>query len=435
MRHVAVAGRLKLTRSSNGVVLFLIAILGATVLLGSVGLDLLLLPHDPALGLDFAAFYAAGVALRQGHDPYNWAQLRTIEHHLRSISDPHRAMSFDSYANPPFFTALMAPVTALPVDVAYVSWVVVSILALLAGLAVTAHTYGMERWRVLLLFVLTPVCAICLFLGQQTPLLLLGLVLALYALRRGWYVAAGIALSLGWIKPHLMLPLALVAMAMVRWPAARRVLAGFLGATVALVLLSLLASGGEGLASWGDDLLHYGRTMDSLQPNISSLAGLYLSVIGRSWSGWLAGGCLGVWMLFAALAIWRARRACLEPGDDTWLHAFATVLVAWLLFIPYTHPPDLVLVVPALPLLLGRRLEGFSDPLARLALGAILAAPEADLLGFRLNYVLSYSVLIPLTMLLALRPWALMSRPLARERRMALGEPVQARTEKDSVAF
>jgi len=411
MRHVTVAARLKPMWSSDGAALLSIAILGSVVLLGSVALDLLLLPHDPALGLDFAAFYAAGVALRQGHDPYNWARLKVIEQHLRSIGDPHQVMGFDSYANPPFFTALMAPLTMLPERAAYLAWLVAAILALVAGLTLMARVYHMERWGWMLLFAVTPASVIGLFLGQQMPFLLLGLVLALFALRRGWYVAAGVALALGWTKPHLMLPLALVAIMMMRWPVARRVLVGFLGATAALLLISLVAGGGGAMASWGDDLLHYGRTIDALQPLISSLAGLYLSVVGRSWSGWLACGCLGVWLLLSMLAVWRTRRQRLEPGDDAWLRVFATVLVAWLLFIPYTHPADLVLVIPALPVLLGRRLEGLSDPLTRLALGALLTAPEADLLGFRPNYVLSYSVLIPLTMLLALRPWTLCRSP------------------------
>ncbi len=434
MRHSDVTGWLNPARSGDRMALLCIAVLGGAAFLGSILLDLLLLPGDAALGFDFAAFYAAGMALRRGYNPYSWTQLRAVEYHLRSIGDPRHAMNFNSYANPPFFTVLMEPLTALSPHTAYVIWLLASVLALLAGLAVMARAYGMERRSVLLPFVLTPVSVICLFLGQQTPLLLLGLVLALYALRRGWYVAAGTALAVGWIKPHLILPLALVAIALVSWPVARRVLVGFSGATALLFLVSLLAGGGGALTSWGDDLLHYGRTMDSLQPNISSLAGLYLSVVRRSWSGWLAGGCLGAWVLLVALAVWRTHRQRLEPGDDAWLRVFATVLVAWLIFIPYTHPADLVLVVPALPLLLGRRLEGLSDPLVRLALGALLAAPEADLLGFRPNFVLSYSVLIPLTMLPALRPWTFLSKSVARERRLAPGEYVPTRVEKGAVS-
>ena len=45
----------------------------------------------------------------------------------------------------------------------------------------------------------------------------------------------------------------------------------------------------------------------------------------------------------------------------------------------------------------------------------LLVAPEADLLGFRLNFVLSYSVLVPLTMLVALRPWQTLRVPVPRQ--------------------
>ena len=46
--------------------------------------------------------------------------------------------------------------------------------------------------------------------GQQSTLLLAALGLALYALRRGHPGLAGAALALGWVKPHLLVPLAMV---------------------------------------------------------------------------------------------------------------------------------------------------------------------------------------------------------------------------------
>ena len=71
--------------------------------------------------------------------------------------------------------------------------------------------------------------------------------------------------------------------------------------------------------------------------------------------------------------------------------------------------------------LLGRHLGGLADPRVRLALGVLLVAPEVDLLGFRPNLWLSYSVLVPLTMLIALRPWHLVG-----DRRVCVGSPGDA---------
>jgi hypothetical protein len=133
-----------------------------------------------------------------------------------------------------------------------------------------------------------------------------------------------------------------------------------------------------------------------------------LSVVGRPWSAYIGAAIVGAWLLFAALLVRKARREGLAPADDRWLRLLALALASWLLATPYTHPADLVLLAPALPLLLGRHLGGLDDAWVRLALGMLLVAPEADLLGFRPNFVLSYSVLVPLTMLIALRhPWPL----------------------------
>ena len=208
-----------------------------------------------------------------------------------------------------------------------------------------------------------------------------------------------------WIKPHLLFPVALIIVVVMRWRDAARLLSAFLAGTLALASLSWATTGGALFIAWGRDLVAYGNTMDTRQPLLSSVAGIYLSYVGRPWSNYLAMACVGAWLLCAILLARHARRREVMPGSAEWWRVVAIVLVAWLLLTPYAHPADLVLVVVALPLILGQRLEGLADPLVRLALGALLTAPAADLLGFRPNYVFTYSVLVPLTLLLALRPW------------------------------
>jgi len=398
--------------------LVIMGALAALVLACSVGLDLVLLPHDGGLGRDFSAFYAAGLALRHGLDPYNWSQIGVIEAHMRSIGDPRQPYAFNAYANPPLFASVMAACTTLTDRQAYVAWIVVTGVAMLAGAVLLMRSYGVRGYGwMTLLFLVTPVPVICLFLGQQTPLLLCALGSALAALRAQRPLLAGTIMTVGWIKPHLLFPLMLVIVAMLGWRVARRLIAGFAGVSLLLGLLSWLTTGGALFASWGRTLALFGRTVDTFQPLLSSLAGLYFSVAGRPWSSYLALGCLALWCFVAALVARRARQAGLTPDDDEWLRLFSLALVAWLLLTPMVHPADLVLIVPALLVVLGRRLERLADPLVRLALCALLTAPEADLLGFRPNYVLTYSVLVPLTLLVALRPWrALSTRGLAQSR-------------------
>ena len=388
-------------------------LLASVVLLCTISLNALLLPHDGALGRDFLAFYAAGRTVQHGHNPYDWTQLGATEARLRSIGDPRLPFTFNQYANPPLFAWAMGALARLPAGLAFALWDAAMLAALLGGMVLLARSYGVrEQGWLLLCFVVTPAPVICFFLGQQTPLLLLGLAVALVALRRGWPAVAGVALTAGWIKPHLLFPLVLVLAALLSWREARRLAAGFLGVSVALALAAWLTTGGGLLAAWVGDLLWYGHTMAQIQPALSSLAGLYLGTVPAPWSTLLTALCLGAWAVFAALLVRSARAQGLTPSCDAWLARVAAALAAWLLATPYTHPADLVLLAAALPVLLGRRLEGLADPWVRLSIGVLLAAPEADLLGFRPNFTLTYSMLLPLMVLLALRPWVML-RPAA----------------------
>jgi hypothetical protein len=316
------------------------------------------------------------------------------------------------------------------------------VAAVLGSVALLTSSYGMGRrgWA-LLVFAVTPAPVIGYFLGQQTPLLLVALVAALAALRHKRPALAGVLLTVGWIKPHLIFPLVLVLAAMLGWPRACRLLAGLLCASTLLGLASWLTTGAALFSAWVRDLALYGHTLDAVQPDLSSLAGVYLSALGQPWTGcrpagagttrsagcmygvvsshdvsaYLAAAIVGAWLLFAVLLVRKARRAGLAPADDGWLRLVSLALASWLLATPYAHPADLVLLAPVLPVLVGPRLERLADARVRLALGMLLVAPEADLLGFRPNFVLSYSVLVPLAMLVALRPWQTLTVPVARQ--------------------
>ncbi len=374
-------------------------------MVSSVLWDVMVLSGDPVVGRDFGAFYAAGVTWLHGHDPYSWAQIAATEAHLPSIGVPRAPMPYNTFANPPLFAIAMAACAGLGPRAAYLVWLALMAAALLCGIVVAARSLlsGRHVWLPAL-FALTPIPVIALVLGQQTPLLLLGLAVALAALRRSRPALAGACLSVGWIKPHLVVPLVLLIAVMLRWREAPRLLAAFGGATLALCAASLLTGGGTLLWSWLRDLTRYGQTMDAVQPDLSSLAGLYLSVTSRPLSTVLEAGCIVAWCALAALIARATRRSRLDPSSDIWLCYFAIGLCAWLLAVPYAHPHDLVLLAVALPPLLGRDLRNLRGSLTRVALCLLLVAPEADLLGFRPTFVLSYSVAVPLAFLLALRP-------------------------------
>ncbi len=380
-------------------------ILAGALLVCTVALDLGALPHETGLGSDFSAFYAAGLTVRAGHNPYNWTQLGQTEAHVGTVVDPQLPMIFNSYANPPLFAKVMAAYTIIPQPVAYAWWLAAMAAMLVGSLVIIAGLYSMRGPRsvaFLLLFAVTPIPIVCYYFGQQTPILLLALAGSLALLRRsrpGW---AGIIVSVAWIKPHLLFPVIVVLIGILGWSAARRFIAGLIGSSVVLGLLSWWTTGSYLLWAWVQTLLVYAHRMDNGQPLLSSLAGVYLSVVKRPWSIVLNDVCMIGWIGLMAVVLWRARRTGVTVNNDGGLRVIAIALVSWLLLTPYVHPADLVLLGMALPAVLGPQLEGLSAPLVRLTIGALLTAPTLDLLGFSPNYLFTYSVSVPLFLLAAL---------------------------------
>src|SRR5206468_2215186 len=139
--------------------------------------------------------------------------------------------------------------------------------------------------------------------------------------------------------------------------------------------------------------------------------------VGPPLSGYLTVALVGAWPHFCGLLVHYARRNRLVPTDNGWLRVVGLALAAWLLVTPFAHPADLVLLAVVLPALLRRRLEGLGSTSVRLVCGSALTAPELDLLGgFQLSPAMCYSVLVPLVILLALRPWRGLQVPGRRHR-------------------
>src|SRR5207248_352123 len=147
------------------------------------------------------------------------------------------------------------------------------VAATLVSVIMLARLYGVggPGW-LLLLFVASPLPVNAFFLGQQAPLLLLGLTAALAALRREHPAFAGVALTIGWIKPHLLLPLVpvlalLAGGALPRGGSRRagRLLAGFLGGTVLCGMISWLAMGGTLFSAWVGSLVAFDHTIATKQ--------------------------------------------------------------------------------------------------------------------------------------------------------------------------
>src|SRR5207247_6085614 len=111
-------------------------------------------------------------------------------------------------------------------------FVLLQVAALMGGVALARPR---DRWAPLVVAASFPTLVLVLNV-QLDALLVLGIGLAVAADRRGRPLAAGLALGLTLVKPHLVVPLGCALLLAGRW----RTLAGWLLAGLALVALATL---------------------------------------------------------------------------------------------------------------------------------------------------------------------------------------------------
>jgi hypothetical protein len=160
-------------------------------------------------------------------------------------------------------------------------------------------------------------------------------------------VLAGVILSLALVKPHLSLPLILLVV-LFHAPRRKPLLAGLIGATAGWTLLTCITTGPSSLEGWARGLFDWSHHV-ALEPNLSSLVGLYVN-----WApSWLR-LCLEGGSVFAALGLtcWWYLRVCqrgpVSLADTAWLW------IVWFLAVPFAHYPDEILLTLPFLALLGR---------------------------------------------------------------------------------
>ena len=268
---------------------------------------------------DFRIFYVAAEAgLR-----YGWARIYDLET-LRALSASFPAgQNYINpalpFINPPVFAWLIAPLTALPLPVAYVAWSAISLAALVWAWHIAAPYSGLRKIALLATaLALWPVLD-AFYFGQPT-LVIVGLLATTWWLcAKDRPLAAGAALALATaLKPHtvILVPLALVISGRYRpvlsWAAVCSVLA----------IASALALGPSGLNNFLQTL-EYGQT-DSGQAHYT-----LAYIFGAGLLSYALEALLGI----AALAIAWRRRADLNV-------VFALGLLGSLVFAFHLHQYD-----------------------------------------------------------------------------------------------
>lgn len=343
------------------------------------------------VGVDYACFRAASLLLAQGGNPYDYGQLFRVENALYNL--PHRLQPgtlgfyrLDEYRNPTLFATLLTPLARLPLETGFLLYTAGVIALALAAAWLTLRTLSWTRRRgeVIAVTLLSPCVFLCVWNGQQSTLLLCALAGALYALRRERPGLAGALLAIGWIKLHLLIPVALLApLLLPSWRAAWRCYAGFGAVTALGVALTLMTTGAGSIAAWLRDLLGYtgyshvaGVTnVDALQSYLPSLSGMGLVLLPRPWNMAVAVTAMLLGLLVMLWLMARARRLDMAP----W--AGVSILVAvWLLAAPYVHTNDDVLLLPALLLACGQDGRRLTRPLPLAALWTLSTITLAFLL-------------------------------------------------------
>ena len=250
------------------------------------------------------------------------------------------------FPSPPATAFVMAPVGLLPLNVASVSWVVISAgLILLSARCVLSRSDLYTRLPYLLpilagVFLFRPVM-VTLRNGQFGAVLLFYSALAVWLFARGRWFAGGLALGLFFLRPNIGLPI--IGLACI-WLLLRKRWGALGGAMVSLAGLAALSW--AKYPNWLGGMLATGDTKlfntFGYHPNLWGLAGV---LCRHELTCTLAAGSLFVLLLSGLSVLAYAR---LSSRDDP-VVALGFILPLALMFTPYMWAYDqILLVVPIL---------------------------------------------------------------------------------------
>jgi hypothetical protein len=314
---------------------------------------------------DFTSFYGAGQSLRDGHGNQIYdagEQWRTQQNFARRVRIRRGPLP---YLRPPFETLLFVPFTFLSYTRAYALWVMLNLcVAAAVPFLLRPHFSGLRlpAWLLgLLPLSFTPIF-FALLQGQDSILLLLLYTLAYLSLQKGAELRAGCWLALGLFKPHLVIPFVLILF----FQGKKKVLLGFTGIAVVLVLISAAIVGWGGLRAYPEYIWwleqHTGRglVLPRDTPNLRGLvegfllgrtpAYVYLTLIAAS---------------SVAVVIWAAKQRFPANKRNVFELVFCHALVATFLVSYHAFAYDLSIMLLPIVLLGTRMIAIDRQPPAR----------------------------------------------------------------------
>lgn len=304
--------------------------------------------NGSACGVDFGHVLTGARIIRdgQGHLLYDSATQQATQ---ARVLDPCLARdAWLPYDHPPVEALAIAPLIDLPYAVAFGVWTLAAVLAVGLAAWLLARAFPLPaavRWPLLGAIATYPFLHSALWLGQDTPFVLLGvcgLVAALRQERIGW---ASLSLALVALKPQFLPVLLLLLVLQRRWRTLVIAFGTLAAASVAVMpwlgpawplqflrLLAHIASGGQAES-----------TYPAIMPNWRGLA---INLVGSGAPGMAVALAI---ILIAASHGWLVRcwwRARADRGAEPAL--WGTAIVVALLAAPHANPHELTLmIVPA----------------------------------------------------------------------------------------
>lgn len=319
------------------------------------------------LGGDFVLFLSAARTLQHGGNPYDQAVLYRSERSLLSAQGM-RAPAFDPYmrvGNPPLLFWALTPVSRLPFRTLAPLWCAAMYLCCALGFL---GCLVFLEWRRLalpvVLLLAMPQTMYAAYYGNVDGLVVIGLGGAAAVVRRRPFLA-GLILSSALLKPQVALPGACL-IALFLSPVPWRSFAGLVGGIVGVIVACMVTAGTASIGWWLHALTGYSERL-AVQPDIASLAGLYVYTASTGLRILLEGASLAL-ALGASAVFWlRGRNGGTEPPL-----AIAWLWILWFLATPFAHFHDeVVLALPVLAML-GRNAQWIGRWPPTVALYALL---------------------------------------------------------------
>jgi hypothetical protein len=280
---------------------------------------------------DFVTYWAAGRLFVSGGDPYSMTATYAISRALGWAYTNQFVM-----LNPPWILLYVGPLARMPFEVAHaVNFGIDLILNLASSVALWFYFGGaLRRWWIAVAVLMTYVpAALAEHYGQITPVVLAGLTVFLYSIRRQRYVLAGVCLLALGLKAHLLY---LVLLAVLLWCIRER-------KWVVLTTTFLAAVGTTGVcvALNGNVLGYFHGTLGAALDTSCGVGGLLRNTFGVKHT----------WLQFVPCVVglaWFVRYWQVHRHGWIWEERLPLLLLVSLSSSPYFWVHDFILGIPAL---------------------------------------------------------------------------------------